>query len=167
MTRHEASTQRELENAARRAVQEAELNARLNKMLAPVAGPGGRRARGAATGSATAEEEDFGLPSNPNQERAGHMARDAVRLGGTDNVVEASGIEGALKALDFRTASLAGAADKHPEKRRKAAFKAYEARMMKEVREDYPDLKFSQVKQKVFELWKDAPENPMNQRADE
>mmetsp|Transcript_4373 Transcript_4373/g.6034 ORF Transcript_4373/g.6034 Transcript_4373/m.6034 type:complete len:264 (-) Transcript_4373:247-1038(-) len=54
--------------------------------------------------------------------------------------------------------------DKHPERRRKAMFKAYYERMLPEMKEDFPGLKLSQYKQRIFEMWKKSPENPMNQK---
>ena len=46
----------------------------------------------------------------------------------------------------------------------KGLFKAYEARMMMEMKEDYPGLKLSQYKEKIFQKWKKSPENPANQQ---
>ena len=34
---------------------------------------------------------------------------------------------------------------------------------MPQVKEDYPGLKLSQYKEKIFQLWKKSPENPANQ----
>jgi len=45
----------------------------------------------------------------------------------------------------------------------KGLFKAFEERMMPEVKRDYPGLKLSQYKEKVFQMWKKSPENPANQ----
>eukprot|EP00657_Telonema_sp_P-1_P010077 TRINITY_DN4370_c0_g1_i2.p1 TRINITY_DN4370_c0_g1~~TRINITY_DN4370_c0_g1_i2.p1 ORF type:complete len:127 (-),score=57.24 TRINITY_DN4370_c0_g1_i2:120-500(-) len=52
--------------------------------------------------------------------------------------------------------------DKHPEKRMKAAYKAYEEAQLPLMREDYPNLKLSQYKEKIFQQWQKSPENPMN-----
>eukprot|EP00536_Pseudo-nitzschia_multiseries_P009044 jgi/Psemu1/306262/fgenesh1_kg.245_\ len=46
----------------------------------------------------------------------------------------------------------------------KGLFKAYEERMMPEVKQDYPGLKLSQYKEKIFQMWKKSPENPANQQ---
>ncbi|XP_052866545.1 coiled-coil domain-containing protein 124 isoform X2 [Anopheles cruzii] len=54
-------------------------------------------------------------------------------------------------------------ADRHPEKRMKAAYKAYEEEQLVRLKQDYPSLKLSQLKQMVFKNWQKAPENPMNQ----
>uniref|UniRef100_A0A2M4C009 Putative coiled-coil domain-containing protein n=1 Tax=Anopheles marajoara TaxID=58244 RepID=A0A2M4C009_9DIPT len=56
-----------------------------------------------------------------------------------------------------------GAADRHPEKRMKAAYKAYEEEQLVRLKQEYPSLKLSQLKQMIFKSWQKAPENPMNQ----
>ena len=45
----------------------------------------------------------------------------------------------------------------------KALHKAFEERMLPEMKQDYPNMKLSQYKDKVFQLWKKSPENPANQ----
>jgi hypothetical protein len=67
----------------------------------------------------------------------------------------ASGIDGALESLQIGVGG--GAAPSA-----KALFKAYEERMMPEVKADYPGLKLSQYKEKIFQMWKKSPENPAN-----
>ncbi|XP_050100696.1 coiled-coil domain-containing protein 124 [Anopheles aquasalis] len=54
-------------------------------------------------------------------------------------------------------------ADRHPEKRMKAAYKAYEEEQLVRLKQEYPSLKLSQLKQMIFKSWQKAPENPMNQ----
>lgn len=71
--------------------------------------------------------------------------------------VEASGIDSALSAM-----SVGGANDEHPEKRMKALHKAFEERMMPEMKQQYPGLKRTQYLEKIFAIWKKSPENPMN-----
>ena len=72
---------------------------------------------------------------------------------------EASGIDGAISALNV---SGDGAPYEHPEKRMKALHMAFEERMMPEMKEQYPGLRKSQYKEKIFQLWKKSAENPMN-----
>jgi hypothetical protein len=43
--------------------------------------------------------------------------------------------------------------DKHPEKRMKAAFAKFEEERLQELRKEYPTLKMSQLKEKV---WKEV-----------
>lgn len=56
------------------------------------------------------------------------------------------------------------AEDKHPEKRMKAAFTAFEERMMPELKAQNPTLRLSQLKQLLRKEWQKSPENPLNQR---
>lgn len=98
---------------------------------------------------------DADLPVNLNQ-----IARDE-RLKAQEEgyeVIEATGVDAALGAL-----SLEGD-DRHPEKRMKAAHTAYEEKMMEELKQEFPTLKRSQLKEKIFKMWQKAPENPMNQQ---
>ena len=44
----------------------------------------------------------------------------------------------------------------------KALHMAFEERMMPEMKEQYPGLRKSQYKEKIFQLWKKSAENPMN-----
>ncbi|KAJ0406875.1 hypothetical protein ATCC90586_002905 [Pythium insidiosum] len=72
---------------------------------------------------------------------------------------EARSLDAALDVLTMDDKEL----EKHPEKRAKAAYKAFEEAMMPQMKEDYPGLKLSQYKQRIFDLWKKSPENPLNQ----
>lgn len=54
--------------------------------------------------------------------------------------------------------------DKHPEKRMKAAFKAFETENMNRIKLDNPTLKLSQWKQLLQKEWVKSPNNPMNQK---
>ncbi|XP_019880342.1 coiled-coil domain-containing protein 124 [Aethina tumida] len=53
--------------------------------------------------------------------------------------------------------------DKHPEKRMKAAYTAFEERRLKELKVEMPELKLSQMKQLIWKEWGKSPENPLNQ----
>ncbi|KFB44674.1 coiled-coil domain-containing protein 124 [Anopheles sinensis] len=55
------------------------------------------------------------------------------------------------------------AVDRHPEKRMKAAYKAYEEAELVRLKQENPSLKLSQLKQMIFKNWQKSPENPMNQ----
>ncbi|KAK4871585.1 hypothetical protein RN001_015709 [Aquatica leii] len=52
--------------------------------------------------------------------------------------------------------------DKHPEKRMKAAYTAFEQRRMVTLKEEFPTLRLSQLKQMIFKEWQKSPENPLN-----
>jgi hypothetical protein len=53
--------------------------------------------------------------------------------------------------------------DRHPEKRRKAAWNAFQARRYDEIKAEYPTLKRSQINERIFKEFQKSPENPMNQ----
>jgi hypothetical protein len=53
--------------------------------------------------------------------------------------------------------------EKHPERRMKAAFAAFEAREMPKIREENPSLKHSQLLERLHKMWKKSQENPFNQ----
>lgn len=74
-----------------------------------------------------------------------------------DEDYAASGIDGALESLQISSGG-----GKLPAPSAKALFKAYEERKMTDVKADYPGLKLSQYKEKIFQMWKKSPENPAN-----
>lgn len=82
------------------------------------------------------------------------VGRAANQAAMTEN--HASGIDGALESLNVSAGPQAVPSAK-------ALFKAFEERMLPEVKADYPGLKLSQYKEKVFQMWKKSPENPANQ----
>ena len=52
--------------------------------------------------------------------------------------------------------------DRHPEKRMKAAYDAYEAENLPKLKQENPTLRLSQLKQVLKKEWMKAPENPFN-----
>lgn len=73
----------------------------------------------------------------------------------------ASTVEDAIKVLD----TVETEEDRHPEKRMKAAYKAYEEAELPIIKAENPSLKLSQLKQIIFKNWQKAPENPLNKVA--
>ncbi|GMI05284.1 hypothetical protein TrLO_g4093 [Triparma laevis f. longispina] len=71
----------------------------------------------------------------------------------------ATGIEAGLSVFKFGKEEK----DAHPEKRMKALHKAFEEKMLTQVKEDFPGLKLRQYQQKIFDMWVKSPENPRNQ----
>jgi hypothetical protein len=69
----------------------------------------------------------------------------------------ASTVDEAIKVLKIDDSE----EDKHPEKRMKAAYKAYEDAQMPIIKAENPSLKLSQLKQIIFKNWQKAPENPL------
>ena len=62
--------------------------------------------------------------------------------------------EGSVKAKDV---------EKHPERRFKAAFAAFEERELPNFKRDYPGLRLSQLKDLIYKAFQKSPENPFNQ----
>ncbi|XP_045077483.1 5'-AMP-activated protein kinase subunit gamma-2-like [Coregonus clupeaformis] len=54
--------------------------------------------------------------------------------------------------------------DRHPERRVKAAFAAYEELNMPLLKKENPNMWLSQLKQQLKNEWMKSPENPLNQR---
>ncbi|KAF5274522.1 hypothetical protein FQA39_LY07134 [Lamprigera yunnana] len=52
--------------------------------------------------------------------------------------------------------------DKHPEKRMKAAYTAFEQKRLGILKEEFPTLRLSQLKQMIFKEWQKSSENPLN-----
>lgn len=55
------------------------------------------------------------------------------------------------------------AEDKHPERRMKAAFAAFEERNLPRIKQENPTLRLSQLKQILKKEWMKSPDNPFNQ----
>lgn len=77
----------------------------------------------------------------------------------------ASNLDDALLLLESANVSSTslGNVEKHPERRMKAAFCAFEAREMPILRAENPSLKHSQILERLHKMWKKSPENPFNQ----
>ncbi|EMG50805.1 hypothetical protein G210_0674, partial [Candida maltosa Xu316] len=80
--------------------------------------------------------------------------------------LSASGLDSALEALAL-TSQGGGVSnkdiDRHPERRVKAAYNAYEEKRLAEVRKENPGLRLNQIKNLIFKEFQKSPENPMNQ----
>ncbi|KAI8586122.1 hypothetical protein HDU89_005656 [Geranomyces variabilis] len=85
----------------------------------------------------------------------------------------ASGLDDALSLLDVAVAPSSGGGgvkgsdkiERHPEKRMKSAWAAFEEREMPILKAEQPGLRLSQYKQALAKKWKKSPENPMNQES--
>ncbi|KAL2654328.1 hypothetical protein AAZV13_04G001300 [Glycine max] len=53
--------------------------------------------------------------------------------------------------------------DRHPERRLKASFKAFEEAELPKLKEEKPGLTHTQYKDMIWKLWKKSPDNPLNQ----
>ncbi len=89
-----------------------------------------------------------------------HAIRDEKESG----VAVAFGVDDTLEQLSGLVRGGESKTDRNPERRRKAAYKAYEERELARLRQEQPGLKRSQYKERIFNAWKKSPENPMNQQ---
>jgi Coiled-coil domain-containing protein 124 /Oxs1 len=81
---------------------------------------------------------------------------DAELIARGGEVLAASGIDQALAALKVVDEEV----DMHPEKRQKAAYNAFEAKRL-QLKQEFPTLKFTQLKEKLQREWKKSPDNPV------
>lgn len=99
----------------------------------------------------TAEEEEYErmvLVSNTNRD---------------DSVIEARSVEEALEKMAVADNL---PVDRHPERRLKASFKAFEEAELPRLKEEKPGLTHNQYKDMIWKLWKKSPDNPLNQVAE-
>ncbi|XP_018495683.1 coiled-coil domain-containing protein 124 [Galendromus occidentalis] len=54
--------------------------------------------------------------------------------------------------------------DRHPERRLKATFEAFEEARLSSLKSEYPNMRLSQLRQMIRKEWQRSPENPLNQR---
>ncbi|WFC99293.1 hypothetical protein MYAM1_002037 [Malassezia yamatoensis] len=83
----------------------------------------------------------------------------------------ASSLDDALEAMTLvndrsdkaSRGAAAGALEKHPERRFKAAFEAYKERQLPKLREEHPGLRLQQYNDLLYKQFQKSPENPFNQ----
>ncbi|KAF5353180.1 hypothetical protein D9757_012655 [Collybiopsis confluens] len=118
------------------------------------AGPGAIAA-GGGLGGADAEEKGKGGDSETKEVES----------------YAATGIDNALDLLEVVTAKMdkasvgsqAAGIEKHPERRFKAAFEAYQERELPNLKEEHPGLRLQQYKDLLYKQFQKSPENPYNQ----
>ncbi|XP_053822132.1 coiled-coil domain-containing protein 124 [Vidua chalybeata] len=76
-----------------------------------------------------------------------------------EGAVEARSIEDAIAAL-----SVSQPLERHPERRLRAAFAAFEELQLPRLRREHPNMRLSQLRQLLKKEWLRSPENPLNQR---
>ncbi|KAI8362628.1 hypothetical protein BD560DRAFT_404360 [Blakeslea trispora] len=90
-------------------------------------------------------------------EAAGHARRVIPEF-------SASGIDDALDLLSLDSGSAkAKDIEKHPERRFKAAYAAFEERELPRFKTENPGLRLSQLKELIYKAFQKSPENPFNQ----
>ncbi|KAI8467484.1 MAG: hypothetical protein J3K34DRAFT_430510 [Monoraphidium minutum] len=79
-----------------------------------------------------------------------------------EDVVDARGVDAAIDALtNLSTGGAEPAGDKHPEKRMRAAWQAFEAAHLPLLRMEKPGLKQSQYREMLWKQWQKSPDNPI------
>ncbi|XP_057415508.1 uncharacterized protein LOC130710308 [Lotus japonicus] len=127
-------------------VTEAELRKRREEeqsQLAKKADEGKKRS------AAEEEYEKMVLVSNTNRD---------------DSIIEARNLDDAIAQMSIDNSNLAP--DRHPERRLKAAFKAFEEAELPKLKEEKPGLTYNQYRDMIWKLWKKSPDNPLNQVAE-
>uniref|UniRef100_A0A8C3P026 Coiled-coil domain containing 124 n=1 Tax=Cyanoderma ruficeps TaxID=181631 RepID=A0A8C3P026_9PASS len=81
------------------------------------------------------------------------------RRAAQEGAVEARSIEDAIAAL-----SVSPAQERHPERRLRAAFAAFEELQLPRLKRDNPNMRLSQLRQLLRKEWMKSPDNPLNQR---
>lgn len=72
---------------------------------------------------------------------------------------EARTVDEAIAVLSVSDAPV----DRHPERRAKVAYDAFEKAKLPELKAENPNLRLSQLKQMIRKDWMKSPENPLNQ----
>ena len=80
-----------------------------------------------------------------------------------ESTINATGIDNALDALSLTTDKNSQAIERHPERRFKAAYKAYEERRLPEVETENPGLRRNQRVEIIRKEFEKSEENPFNQ----
>lgn len=70
-----------------------------------------------------------------------------------------------LTPLSTHTRSVAEEADRHPERRMRAAYTAFEEAQLPRLKLENPNMRLSQLRQLLKKEWQRAPDNPLNQRS--
>ncbi len=119
-------------------------------------------------------EEERSLPSRSAPKKAKSAVKKSKGLdlsqldeGGPLASISASGIDNALDALSLTASSADAKIEKHPERRFKAAYTAFEQRRLGEMEADGTGqgLRLNQRKERVKKEFERSPENPFNQAA--
>eukprot|EP01024_Parvocaulis_polyphysoides_P015902 TRINITY_DN17033_c0_g2_i1.p2 TRINITY_DN17033_c0_g2~~TRINITY_DN17033_c0_g2_i1.p2 ORF type:complete len:224 (+),score=60.76 TRINITY_DN17033_c0_g2_i1:37-708(+) len=79
---------------------------------------------------------------------------------GDEGDIVASGIQSAVDQI-AQSSKSGGEEDMHPERRMKAAWKAFYERELPMVKEEKPGLRLPQYREMIYKKWQKSPENPM------
>ncbi|XP_026199344.1 coiled-coil domain-containing protein 124 [Anabas testudineus] len=141
-----------------------EENARIKGRAQREAGSGGKVTRAQIRDALQNEQEQQQEQEQLKPKEKSHLEtpleENVNRIVPDEGTVEARTIEDAIAVLSMGPEDL----DRHPERRMKAAFAAYEEANMSRLKQENPNMRLSQLKQQLKKEWMKAPENPLNQR---
>lgn len=128
-------------------------------------------ARRKAEKDALLAEEEKELRATPKSSKAAPKKTRGLDLTQLDDpsssskpaALNATGIDNALDALSLTSANPSEKIDRHPERRYKAAYAAFEARRMPEVEEEHKGLRKNQRIELIRKEFEKHPDNPFNQ----
>ncbi|KAF5094996.1 hypothetical protein D0Z03_001932 [Geotrichum reessii] len=135
-------------------------------------------ARKKAERDALLKAEEDSLPSKPSNSKRGQEKIAARRAGKIDDFItpssapslSASGIDNALDLLSLTNEKSVGTGnskadgiDRHPERRFKAAYAAFEESRLPQLKEEHPGLRQNQMKELIRKEFEKSPLNPFNQ----
>ncbi|KAL9131474.1 MAG: hypothetical protein Q9217_000622 [Psora testacea] len=112
--------------------------------------------RAAPKNSKTATKKTKGLDLS-------QLGDDAPAPSNVKPALNATGIDNALDALSLTSNNANEKVDKHPERRYKAAYAAFEARRLPEIEEEHKGLRKNQRVEMCRKEFEKSPENPFNQ----
>jgi len=120
-----------------------------------------------ATEEANQPSKPKGVGSKSAQKKSGapppSRGLDLSQLDSTQSAaLSASGIENALDALEITASPDSTKVDRHPERRFKAAYAAFEARRLPEIDAEFPGLRKQQRIEKCRKEFEKSEENPFN-----
>ncbi|KAL1983315.1 hypothetical protein VTN96DRAFT_10456 [Rasamsonia emersonii] len=141
----EAEAAKKAEAARRKAERDALLAAEEASLPSKAKGAGAKTAQKKTRGTLDLSQ----LDGDPSSKKA--------------PTLNASGIENALDALSLTTSPDTTKVDRHPERRYKAAYAAYEARRLPEIEKEHPGLRRQQRIEICKKEFDKSPENPFNQ----
>ncbi|KAL1962562.1 hypothetical protein VTN77DRAFT_9437 [Rasamsonia byssochlamydoides] len=143
----EAEAAKKAEAARRKAEREALLAAEEASLPSKAKGAGAKKAEKKTRGTLDLSQLDGD---------SGGSSKKAATL-------NASGIENALDALSLATGTDTTKVDRHPERRYKAAYAAFEARRLPEIEKEHPGLRKQQRIEICKKEFEKSEENPFNQ----
>lgn len=106
--------------------------------------------------------------SSKNKGRDKILARrgggiDAALAQAEGGSLSARNIDDAISALQIVSGKDTDKADRHPERRFKAALRGYEERRLPEIKDERPGLRLNQYKDLIYKEFEKSSENPFNQ----